>query len=77
MSANIAKVTTGGFFLLAKTIHYKYRKNGKNNKCNKIQDLRLDEGKEGPEMSANIAKVTRTFLASKKHSLQISQKSQE
>ena len=66
-----------GFFLLAKAIHYKYRKNRKNNKCNKIQHLEDVQGKEGPGMSANIAKVTRIFLASKKHSLQISQKWQE
>ena len=55
--------------MLAKSIHYKYRnykyrKNRKNNKCNKIQDVGKDEGKNGPEMSANIAKVTRIFLAS-------------
>ena len=31
---------------------------------NKIQDLEEVEGKKGPEMSANIAKVTRIFLAS-------------
>ena len=42
-----------------------------------MQDLGEDKGKKGPEMSANIAKVTRIFLASKSHSLQISQKSQE
>ena len=53
-----------GFFMLAKNIHYKYRKNRKNNKCYKIQDLEEHEGKKSPEMSANIAKVTRIFLAS-------------
>ena len=63
--------------MLAESIHYKYRKNRKDNKCNKFQDLEEDEGKKGLEMSANIAKVTRIFLASKKHSLQILQKSQE
>ena len=49
----------------------------KNNKCNKIQQLDEVKGKEGLGISANIAKVTRIFLASKNHSLQISQKSQE
>ena len=69
-----------GFSLLAKTVHYKYRKNRKNNRCNKIQDLEEVEGKNGPEMSANIAniaRVTTILLASKYRSLQISQKSQE
>ena len=45
-----------------------------------MQDLEEVLGKEGPGMSANIAniaKVTRIFLASNNHSLQISQKSQE
>ena len=45
-------------------ITYKYRKNRKNNKCNKIQDLEREKAKKGPEKSANIAKVTRIFLAS-------------
>ena len=36
----------------------------KNNKCNNIQDLKSKEAKKGPEMSANIAKVTSIFLAS-------------
>ena len=40
----------------------KYRNNRKNNKCNKILDLEKEEIKKGPEMSANIAKVTRIFL---------------
>ena len=38
-----------------------------NNKCIKIPDLERKEAKNGPEMSANIAKVakvTRIFLAS-------------
>ena len=47
-----------------KRLSNKYRKNRKNNKCKKIQDVEKDEGKKGPEMSANIAKVTRIFLAS-------------
>ena len=38
---------------------YKYRKNRKNNKSNKNQDLEKKEAKKDPEMSANIAKVTR------------------
>ena len=42
----------------------KYRKNRKNNKSNKNQDLEKKEAKKDPEMSANIAKVTRIFLAS-------------
>ena len=36
----------------------------KKNKYNKILDLEREETKKGPEMSANIAKVTRMFLAS-------------
>ena len=47
--------------MLAENTHDKYRKN---NKCNNIQDLESKEAKNGPEMSANIAKVTRIFLAS-------------
>ena len=53
--------------MLAENTHDKYRKNGKNNKFNKIPDLKSKEAKKGPEMSANltkIAKVTRTFHAS-------------
>ena len=53
--------------MLAKDIHDKYRKNGKNNESNKNQDLKKAEAKKGPEMSANIAKiekVTGIFLAS-------------
>ena len=46
---------------LCKKITYKYRKN---NKSNKNQDLEKKEAKKDPEMSANIAKVTRIFLAS-------------
>ena len=42
---------------------YKYRKNRKSNKCNKIQGLEREEINEGPEMSVNIAKVTKIFLA--------------
>ena len=41
----------------------KYRKYRKNTKCNKIPDLQRKEAKKGPEMSANIAKVTRIFHA--------------
>ena len=33
---------------------YKYRKNHKSNKCNKIQGLEREEIKEGPEMSVRI-----------------------
>ena len=33
---------------------------------NKIPELKKEEAKKGPEMSANIAKVTRIFLASEK-----------
>ena len=43
---------------------YKYRKNRKINKSNKIQDLGKEEANKGLEMSAKIAKVTRIFLAS-------------
>ena len=50
--------------MLAENTLDKYRKNRKNNKCNNIQDLESKEAKKGPEMSANIAKVTRIFLAS-------------
>ena len=49
--------------MLAKNNHDKYRKN-KTNKCNNIEDLESKEAKKGPEMSPNIAKVTRIFLAS-------------
>ena len=52
---------------------YKYCKNRKSNKCNKIQGLEREEIKEGPEMSSKVAVVTMIFLAT----LQISQKSQE
>ena len=54
--------------MLAKNPRHKFRKNGKNNKSNQIQDLEREEAiKKGLEMSANvakIAKVTRIFLAS-------------
>ena len=46
---------------LCKKITYKC---GKNNKCNKIQNLEREEAKKSPEMSANIAKVTRIFVTS-------------
>ena len=49
------------FFLLAKNTRDKYRKN---KKSNKNQDLETEEAKMGPEMSANIAKVTRIFHVS-------------
>ena len=35
----------------------------KNYKSNKNQDLEREKAKKGPEMSANIAKVTRIFHA--------------
>ena len=40
------------------------RLSNKNNKGNNIQDLKKDADRKGPEMSANIAKVTKIFLAS-------------
>ena len=49
---------------LCQKITYKYRKNRKNNKSNKNEDFEREEAKKGPETSANIAKVTRIFLAS-------------
>ena len=49
---------------LCQKITYKYRKNRKNIKSNKNQDLEKEEAKKDPEMSANIAKVNRIFLAS-------------
>ena len=49
---------------LCEKITKKYRKNRKNNKSNKNQDLEKKEAKKDPEMSANIAKLTRMFLAS-------------
>ena len=53
---------------LCQKITYKYHdKNRKNNKSNKNQDLEREEAKKNPEMSANIAKVTRIFHASWKH----------
>ena len=42
---------------------YKYRKNRKSNKGNKIQGLEREEIKEDPEMSLNIPKVIKIFLA--------------
>ena len=54
--------------MLAKDARDKYRKNCKNNKCYKTQDLEEVGGKKGPEMSAdiaNIAKRTRIFLLAK------------
>ena len=65
MSANITKIAkvTRIFFLLAKNIHDKYRKNIKSNTG--IKDLGREEAKKGPEMSSNVAinaKVTRIFL---------------
>ena len=46
----------------------KHRKNCKNNKSNKNQDLERVEAKKGLEMSSNVAKkaakVTRFFFAS-------------
>ena len=53
--------------MLPKNAHDKYRKNRKNNEFNKNQDLESKEAKKCPEMSANIAKVTRNFLAIQKH----------
>ena len=47
--------------MLAKNNRDKYRKN---NKFNKILVLEKEEAKRGSKMSANIAKVTRIFLAS-------------
>ena len=62
MSANLAKMAkVTSTFLLAKNTHDKHHKN---NKCNNIEDLESKEAKKGPEMSPNIAKVTRIFLAS-------------
>ena len=49
---------------LCEKITKKYRKNRENNKSNKNQDLERKEAKKDPEMSANIAKVTRIFLTS-------------
>ena len=54
--------------MLAKNTHEKYRKNLKNNKCNKILVLEKGETKKDPEMSANnakIANITRIFLLAK------------
>ena len=56
--------------MLGKSTRDNYRKNRKNNKCNKILDLEKEETKKGPEMSANIAKIaniTRIFLPSLKY----------
>ena len=65
MSANMAKIAkVTRFFMLAKNTHDKYLKYRKNTKCNKIPDLQGNEAKKGPEMCANIAKVTRIFHAS-------------
>ena len=37
--------------------------NRKNNKCNKIQDLEREKAEKDPEKSANVAKITKIFLA--------------
>ena len=44
--------------MLPKNTHDKYGKYRKNNKRNKIPDLERIEAKKGPEISANIAKIT-------------------
>ena len=60
MSANIAQIEkVTRIFLLAKNTHDKYRKNRKNNKCNKILDVESKKAKKGPQMSANIAKIAK------------------
>ena len=41
---------------LCQKITYKYRKNRRNNKSNKNQDLERVEAKKGLEMSSNVAK---------------------
>ena len=51
--------------MLAENTHDKYRKYGKNSKSNINQDLGREEAKKGPEMSVNIAKVTRIFKLAK------------
>ena len=62
MSQKLQKLQ--GFCLLAKNTGDKYRKNLKNKKSNKNQDLETEEAEKGPEISAKIAKVTRIFQAS-------------
>ena len=64
MSQKLQKLQ--GFCLLAKNTGDKHRKNLKNKKSNKNQDLKTEEVKKGFAMSANfakIAKVTRIFHA--------------
>ena len=53
--------------MLAENTHDKYRKNGKNNKFNKIPDSEKEETKKGSKLCANIAKLTRILLAILKH----------
>ena len=50
--------------MLAKNTLYKYRKNSR---YNKIHDFGKEETTRAPEMSANIAKITRIFLLTKTH----------
>ena len=45
--------------VVAKNTDDKYRKNDKNNKCYKIQNLEREEAKKGHEMSANVAKLAK------------------
>ena len=60
------KIDTIGHYCVprSKNTPYKYCKNRKNNKLNKIHDFGKEEAKRDPEMSAKIAKVTRIFHAS-------------
>ena len=59
--------------MLAENTLNKFCKYGKNNKSNNKQDLEREEAKKGPEMSANIAKLTKVikqgffFLAKNTH----------
>ena len=62
MSANVAKIAKVTRISLAcESTPFKYLKN---NRCNKIHDVGKEEAKQDPEMTENLAKVTRIFHAS-------------
>ena len=63
MTANVGKIAkVTRIFLACESTPYKYLKN---NRYNKIHDFGKEEVKWDPEMSGNLAKVTRIFHVSK------------
>ena len=62
MSADLTKIRkVTGIFLASHKHPYKCQKN---DKYNKIYDFGKEEAKRDPELYANIAKLTRNFVAS-------------